>query len=347
MGNVLSQSIKVNNSNVKNRILLPPLVCFNWADNDGFETYDRAEHYGKRAAGGTGLIVIEATAVSKEGRLCDTELGLWKDEHIPQFAKMAEACRKENSLAIVQIVHAGMKSVGDKVFSASADLVDNKECFEMTLEQIEEVKAAFVNAAIRAQKAGLDGVEIHGAHGYLLNQFTSKVTNKRSDIYGDSLESRFRLSLEITKAIREATGDDFIIGYRFGVNDPTFKEDIQLAKELEIAGVDLLNVSAGIGFEGMEVPSDYPFSIITYMGTEIYKHVNIPVACVGNIREPKDAIYLVENNMIDMVAVGRGILADPNWGNKAMAGDEVNRCYHCKPRCKYSQDGTKCPWFNK
>lgn len=347
MGNVLNQSIKVNKVNIKNRILMPPLVCFNWADNDGFETYDRAVHYGKRAAGGTGLVVIEATAISKEGRLCDTELGLWKDEHIPQFSKIAEACRKENSVALVQIVHAGMKSVEENVLSASSHQLDNKKCFEMTLEQIEIVKRDFVDTSIRAQKAGLDGVEIHGAHGYLLNQFTSKETNKRSDIYGGSLENRFRLSLEVTKAIREATGDDFIIGYRFGVNDPTFEEDIILARELEKAGVNLLNVSAGIGFDHMKAPSDYPFSLITYMGTEIYKHVDIPVVCVGNIRDPKDAEHLISNNMIDIVAVGRGILADPNWGNKAIAGQKVNRCYHCKPRCKYGQEGTKCPWFKK
>jgi len=347
MSSSIGKSIQINKHIIKNRIIMPPLVCFNWANDDGFETSDRGVHYGKRAQGGTGLIIVEATAISKEGRLCDTELGLWKDDHIPQFERIAKSCHDEGAKVIVQLVHAGMSSVGTTVYSSSSTEVKNKECLEMSLEDIKKVKEDFRAAAIRAKKAGLDGVEIHGAHGYLLSQFTSEKVNKRSDMYGGSLDNRLRLSIEIIEEVRKVTGDDFIICYRFGVNDPTLEEDKYFAKKLETLGVDILNVSSGIGGNKIEVPEDYPFSFITYMGTEIYKEVNIPVACVFGIKEPNQAEYLLEKEMIDMVAVGKGLLADPQWTSKAIAGEAVNICYNCAPRCKYSVDGTQCPWYNK
>ncbi|MBM7614946.1 NADH:flavin oxidoreductase [Alkaliphilus hydrothermalis] len=349
MTSVIDRSIMINKKKVKNRILMPPLVCFNWGNEEGFETVDRAEHYALRAKGGTGLMVVEATAISREGRITDTGIGLWRDEHIPQFERMAHACHQEDSVVIVQLVHAGMKAVGTPVYSSSAVEVENKQCLELSLEHIERIKAEFIEAALRAQKAGLDGVEIHGAHGYLLSQFTSKQVNARNDQYGGSLDNRLRLSLEIVEGVRKATGDDFIICYRFGVNDPTLEEDKYFAKKLEALGVDILNVSAGIGANSKNLvpPEDYPYSFITYMGTEIFKQVDIPVACVFGIKEPKQAEYLLENEMIDMVAVGKGLLADPNWTNKAIKGEGVNICYNCAPWCKYGKDGKTCPWYGK
>ncbi len=343
----INRSIKINQHNVKNRIIMPPLVCFNWADDEGFETVNRGDHYGKRAKGGTGLIIVEATAIAKEGRIIDTMLGLWKDEHVPQFQKIAKNCHDEETVVIVQLVHAGMKSVGSPVYSSTAVEMEDKVCLEMSIADIEKVKEDFVSAAVRAKEAGIDGVEIHGAHGYLLSQFTSKEVNKRTDLYGGSLENRLRLPMEIVKEVRIATGDDFIICYRFGVNDPTLEEDKYFAKKLEELGVDLLNVSAGIGGNNIAVPEDFPFANITYMGTALHNEVDIPVACVFGIKEPHQAEYLLNNDMIDMVAVGRGLLADPEWVNKATKNVKVNICYHCLPRCKYSVDGNTCPWVCK
>lgn len=120
MSNIINRSIDVNKYKTKNRIIMPPMLCFNWADNDGLEIIDRAEHYGKRAKGGTGMIIVEAAAISKDGRICDTELGIWKDEHIPQFERIAESCHDEDSVVIVQLVHAGKESVGKTVYSSSA-----------------------------------------------------------------------------------------------------------------------------------------------------------------------------------------------------------------------------------
>lgn len=340
---VIDNSIQINTSRVKNRIIMPALLCFNWADEDGFETISRSEHYGKRAKGGTGLIIIEASAISMEGRITNTELGIWKDAHIQQFKKIANTCHKEGSLAIVQIVHAGMNATGYSVYSSSKVNISNKECKEMSIDKIMEIKRSFVSSAIRAKNAGLDGIEIHGAHGYLLNQFTSKEINRRSDQYGGSLDNRLRLPLEIINEIRHATGNQFILSYRIGVNDSSLLEDKYFAKKLEQNGINLLNVSGGIGSENIIAPEDFPFSKITYMGTQLHKEVTIPVACVFGIREPFQAEYLLKNDLIDMVAVGRGLLADPHWTNKAIHGDQVNICYNCLPKCKFTSDGRLCP----
>lgn len=342
MSNIINRSIDINKYKIKNRIIMPPMLCFNWADNDGFEIINRAEHYGKRAKGGTSMIIVEAAAISKDGRICDTELGIWKDEHIPQFEKIAKSCHDEGAVVIIQIVHAGKKAVEKIVYSSSADVVGDKECLEMSIERIEKVKKDYVSAALRAKKAGLDGVEIHGAHGYLLSQFTSKEVNKRTDIYGGSLDNRLRLSMEIFQEIREAVGEDFIICYRLGVNDPSMEEDKYFAKKLEKLGVDILNVSSGI-----VVQEEFQLSDITHMGIAIHKEVHVPVACVCGIREPKQAQYLLQNNLIDMVAVGRGLLADPDWTKKAINNENINYCYHCKPSCKYTVDGRTCPRYNK
>lgn len=341
----ISDSIVINKTIVKNRIMMPPLVCFGWGDNEGFETKSRSIHYGEKAKGGTGIIVVEASGISDLARIYRGEIGLYKDEHIHQFTQIAREVHKHDSIVLVQLVHAGREAYPSIVYSASKGRHKEKEVKSMSLDKIDEVIEDFVNASIRAHKAGLDGVEIHGAHGYLLSQFTSSVTNQREDKYGSSLDNRIRLPLEIVKKVRAATSEDFIIGYRLGVNDPSFKEDIYFAKELEKAGVDIFNVSSGIGVKDLLAPSDYPYSNITYMGNVIHDHIDTPVAVVNGIRHEKDASHIIASDFADFVAIGRGILADSNWVNKAINNEIINICYHCKPRCKYSTNGEQCPWY--
>ena len=331
----IEDEVRIRNSQIKNRIVMPPMVCFNWADTSGFETVSRAQYYGNRAQGETGLIVIEATSISPEGRITDTELGLWSDEHIEQFKRIAEACHTHGSKVIVQLVHAGSKAI--KPFEAGSK--DN-----LTLQSI---KDDFIAASLRAEKAGLDGVEIHGAHGYLLNQLTSPETNVRTDVYGGSIENRLRLSTSIVTELRHKANEDFIIGYRYGVNDPTFETDIVMAKELERAGVDFLNVSAGIGFKSLEAPKDFPFSSITYMGVYLQEHLTIPCACVFGVRKPEQAKWLIENTGVAMVAIGKGLLSDPFWAHKAFADEPVDVCLECSGGCKFRYDGRTCPWALK
>lgn len=341
---MLNQKIQIKGKTIKNRLLMPPLVCFNWADDKGYERVNRAKHYGLRAKGGAGIIVIEAAAISPVGRITSTELGIWEDGHIEQFKRIANACHLEDSLALVQIVHAGRQAFQPPLFSASRGLKADTPYEALTLEQIDEIINHFVQAAIRAEKAGLDGVEIHGAHGYLLNQFTAAESNLRNDLYGGSFEKRIQLSIDIVRAIKAKVSQDFIIGYRFGVNDPTLNEDIAFAKKLEQEGVDLLNVSAGIGFKGIETPKSFKHSPITYMGVAIQPHVKIPVACVFGIKKPDQAYDLVENEGVALVAVGKGFLADPQWGNKALSRQAVNVCADCAGGCRFRYDGFDCPW---
>lgn len=337
----ISQPLYINKSKCKNRIVMPPLVCFNWADDKGYETVDRALHYGQRSA--TGLIVLEATAISPEGRLCDSQLGLWEDGHIAQFERMADACHDDQALVIVQLVHAGFKGITETLYSASADTLEGKKVKALTLDQIETIKNDFVKAALRAHQAGLDGVEIHGAHTYLLNQFTSAKTNHRCDQYGGNLENRHRLPIEIVEAVRSATSENFIIGYRFGVNDETFQEDIALIKALDQSSVDFFDVSIGFASTNVQVPEGFKYHPITYMGIKLQEYTNKPVACVYGIKDPLDAENILKDYKVAMVAVGKGLLADPLWTKKALLSENVDLCIDCQPRCKFGIDGHKCP----
>lgn len=324
----ISDKIVIKNKIIKNRIVMPAMICNNWGDRDGFQTVDRSEHYAQRAKGGTGLIVVEASAVSKDSKIEQTAIGIWKDEHINQYRQIAESCHKYGTTVLVQIAHSGYKS-----------------CNNLTIKEIKSIKQDFVDAAIRADKAGMDGVEIHGAHGFLLNQFTSPTVNNRDDKYGQDIDSRFRLSIEILKEIVKYTSKDFVICYRLGINDITFAEDRILAKMLENAGADILSISFGIGVDDFAPPESYPLSGITYMGTAIKSSVSIPVISVNNILIPSEAKWLINNNYTDFVAVGRGLLADPDWANKALYGGEVEKCFHCKSWCKYGNNGHKCPRY--
>lgn len=339
----LNDSLKINKKICKNRLLMPPLVCANWGDAEGYETVSRAEHYALRAKG-TGLIIIEATAISKAGRLSSTELGLWEDGQIKQFEDIAAACHQHKSLVLVQLVHAGFQAVTDVVYSASADTKEGKKVKALSLEEIHIIKEDFVKAAVRAYKAGLDGVEIHGAHTYLLNQFTALSINHRTDQYGGTLEKRCQLPLEIVHAVRQATSEDFILAYRFGVNDESFKEDIYLLEALDKAGVDFFDVSIGFSTTNIEMPEDFEESPITYMGVKLSQYTQKPLACVYGIRKGEQAKRLVEKYHVPMVAVGKGLLADPQWSEKVLNDLPVDVCYNCQPKCKYGIDGHTCPY---
>jgi len=341
----LNDCIKINNKVSQTRIVMPPLVCFNWADQRGYETVSRAHHYGIRSKD-TGLIVIEATAVSAQGRFADTMLGIWEDGHIDQFKKTAEACHKQGALAILQVVHGGYHSIHTPYSASEYDFRDT-QARELSLDQIKKVKDDFVSAAVRAHKAGLDGVEIHGAHTYLLNQFTSNRVNKRKDHYGGSLENRCRLSLEIVEAVRQATSPDFIIGYRFGCNDESFEEDIYLLQALDRAGVDFFNVSSGFISKDISMPKDFPYHFITYLGVHLKDYTSKPLACVFGIKNPDTARDLIETYGVPMVAVGKNMLADPLWATRAVHKEPVDICYNCQPRCHYGSHGDKCPYYNR
>lgn len=348
MKNRLFLPITIKGNNIRNRSVMPPMVCFGKAGKDGFVTDKHISHYEARARGGTGLIIVEATSVQRDGRLSDDQLGIWSDEHIPGLKKITNACHKNGAIINLQIHHAGLKaplSVTENPVAPSK--LHDKPSRELTIKEIKTIEDDFIKAAIRAKKAGFDGIELHGAHGYLLNQFASEVTNFRTDEYGGDLNKRIKLSLDIISGIRRELGqEDFIIGYRMGGNEPTIKEGIKIAKLLEEAGVDLLHVSSGISSPDIplpKTPKSFPFNWIVYCGTEIKKNVSIPVIVVNGIRTIDQAALIIENRLADFVAIGHGHLVDSAWTNKAMNKLETVTCLECKPNCHWFEDGDLCP----
>jgi len=330
---------------------MPPMVCFGKAGNDGFVTEKHIEHYEKRARGGTGLIIVEATCIQKDARLSPDQLGIWSDEHIEGLSKIAEVCHKHGATVMIQLHHAGLKTHPKVSSIPSAPWKpDNKEEVHILSEEdIAIIRNNFIEGARRAKKAGFDGVELHGAHGYLLNQFTSPVINRRIDSYGGTLENRTRLSRDIIKTIQEELSREFIVGYRMGGNDPTLEDSVKIARILEEAGADIIHISTGIPYDDWtppEVPKNFPLNWIVYSGIQIKKHVSIPVIVVNGIRTPEHAAWLVENKLADFTAVGRGILADPFWAEKAITKSEILPCLQCS-KCFWFTNGDLCPQQRK
>lgn len=348
MKNRLFLPITIKGKNIRNRVVMPPMVCFGKAGEDGMVTQDHILHYEARAKGGTGLIIVEAAAIAPEGRLSHDQLGIWSHEHIPGLRRIAQVCHEHGAVVMIQIHHAGLKATSEVTKMPVAPSVDeDKPSRELTLDEMDIIKRDFLEAALRAKEAGFDGIELHGAHGYLLNQFASRVTNRRTDEYGGDLVKCMRFPLEIIGDIRRELGqEDFIIGYRMGGNEPTLKDGIKIAKLLEEAGVDLLHVSAGIADPQIplpEPPMSFPFNWIVYCGTEIKKSVSIPVIVVNGIRTAEQAALIIENRLADFVAIGKGQLVDPAWTNKALNKLEATECLECQPRCHWYEDGDFCP----
>ncbi|HYE84077.1 MAG TPA: NADH:flavin oxidoreductase [Clostridia bacterium] len=338
----------LKNHKIKNRVVLPPMVCFGWTDESGFVSDRHVKHYEKIAESGTGLMIVEATCINKDGRLSDTQLGIWSDEHVEGLNKIAAACHKHGAVVLIQIHHAGFmtpKTVAALSVAPSDTVSDKFNARALTIPELKAIQQDFIMAAQRAEKAGFDGIELHGAHSYLINQFMSPVANRRTDEYGTDFSGRSRFAVEIIKGIKEVVGKDFIIDYRMGGNEPLLEEGIEVAKVLEKAGVDMLHVSSGIRSEVTPVaPDGFPYHWIVYNGTEIKKQVNVPVIVVFDIRTPERAAYLVDNGMSDFVAIGKSQLADHNWTRHAMEQVSVISCLKC-PKCAWYWDGEKCPRY--
>lgn len=342
----IQSPILINGISIKNRVALPPIVNFGWSNSDGKVSSKHIAHYERIAKGGAGLIIVEATSVNPTGRIFSYQLGIWDDYHIEGLCKIAKSVHKHGAKVIIQLHHAGLttrKSVADKAYGPSVD-PENERSVELTREQIDELVNSFVIAAQRAHLAGYDGIELHGAHGYLLNQFASSAINHRTDEYGGNYENRLRFAHKIISGIREVTPPSFIIGYRMAGCSPTLNDGIEIAKLLQAYGVHYLHVSHG-GERGISptVPNGFSFNHVVYMGTEVKKYVNIPVMVVNQIKSPERANMLLSNGLADMIAIGRDMLTDPDWVTKAKTGEPINLCIDCQPRCKRYTNPESCP----
>lgn len=340
----LFQSFNIKNLTIQNRIAVPPMVMYHWSDDTGIVSKKHIAHYEAIAKGGVGLIIQEATCVNKQGRLADSQLGIWEDAHIDGLRKITDAVHQHHVPIFVQLHHAGVMGISDPNVCPS-----NYECVfrdqlkkgrELTIHEIKALQKDFIEAGIRAYQAGYDGVEIHACHSYLISQFLNAKVNRRTDIYGIEKE---RFATEIIDGIRRQTPSDFIIGMRLGGFEPTLEDGIFYAKKFNELEIDFFDISYGFAEESEPfAPKDYPFKDIIYAAEQIKKEVTIPVFAVNQITSKELAENILCSTLVDMVDIGRGTLVNYNWANSAKAGKDTGTCFHCKV-CMWRVDPAKCP----
>jgi len=299
----------------------------NKADDHGYVTDTLVDHYTRHAAGGPGMVAAEHAYVTLTGRVDRHQLGIWSDDHVAGLARIADAIHEGGAAAVIQITHAGARSpreaTGATAVSPSGVVVpgDKEEPRPMGIEEIEAIPELFAAAARRARAARFDGVEVHGAHGYLLDQFMPPYTNHRDDAYGGDLQGRLRLIRETLEAVRRELGHGLLM-YRLGADDApvsgiTPADAAAIGAHLEDWGVDLIDCSGGLC--GSRPTDRTEPGYFVEAGAAVKRAVAIPVAAVGGITAPAYADDLVRHGVLDAVCVGRAQLKNPSWAREALA----------------------------
>jgi len=318
-------------------------------------TKDLIAYYAERAKGGVGTIIVEYAYIDEfESRAAISQLGVQSDHHITGLNELAEAIQSYGARAVLQIAHGGRQTDPSKMGMTpaapsaipdpllSSTLGTPNWVRELSQEEIQEIIDSFADAARRTKMAGFDGVELHGAHGYLLCQFLSPFSNHRNDMYGGDLEGRARMPLETVDRVRSTVGKDYPLLYRLSADEfvrggLTLEETVRFAQMLEEAGVNCIDVSCGnyASIHRLVPPIYFNHGYFTYLAEEIKKAVSIPVIAVGAIAEPEHANWLIEQGKADYVAMGRALIADPHLPNKARGGklDEIRPCIRCNEGC--------------
>jgi 2,4-dienoyl-CoA reductase-like NADH-dependent reductase (Old Yellow Enzyme family) len=344
----LFNPLKIKSIEFKNRIWVSPMCQY--SSSNGHPTDWHFVHLGSRAVGGAGLVMVEATAVSPEGRISPDDSGIWSDDHIASFKRLTDFIKERDSVAGIQIAHAGRKAstavpwAGNKVLGESEggwqtvapSPIPFKEGdpapHEMDQNDIAKVISDFENAAERALKAGFQVLEIHMAHGYLMHEFLSPVSNQRQDQYGGSLENRMRLPLEIASAVRKKWPADLPLFVRISATDwaegPAelnevngkpehepkswkLSESVILSQKLKEAGIDLIDCSSGGNLPTAQIPMGPGYQVP--FAEAIRKEVNIMTAAVGMITEPVQAETILQQQQADAVFLAREFLRNPYW----------------------------------
>lgn len=332
----LLEPIRIGDIVLKNRIAMSPMIS-NLGTPEGYPSDAHIAYLAERAKGGVGLIITEYTYVNHvDARGSVNELGMDSDELTPKFMRLTELIHALGSKIFVQLVHVGRKTRKDIIWGnkpiAPSPIPIMGEVREMTKEDIERVKNDFIDASIRAKRAGFDGIELHGAHGYLLAQFLSPATNKRNDEYKDGV----RFIEEILKGIKEKA--KITVGIRISVtefdNDGLTPEIVaEIGKKLEKAGIDYIHLSAGRdGPLGSSMPYYYKRLAFLEEAKVVRDAVNIPIFLVGSVITPVDAIKARE--IADVVVLGRQLLADPYWLEKAKRDLPIRPCIRCNQTCR-------------
>ncbi|MCM3496832.1 NADH:flavin oxidoreductase/NADH oxidase [Paenibacillus sp. FSL K6-1566] len=310
---------------LKNRIVMPPMCQYSVTNKDGIATDWHYLHYVSRAVGGTGLVIVEMTDVEPDGRISDYDLGLWSDEQIAPLARIVDGIHQHGAKAAIQIAHAGRKAEDAQTpVAPSAIPFDNnsKTPRALTTEEVQEMVEKFRLAVRRAVQAGFDAIELHGAHGYLIHQFHSPLTNTRTDAYGQDLT---RFGVEVIQAAKSEMPDDMPLIMRISAREYVdggygIEESIAFSKAYHAAGVDMFHISAG--GEGPIAAEGRPGTHAAYqvpLARQIKEALGVPVIAVGRLDEPALANAVIGNEEADLVAVGRGMLRNPYWALEAAA----------------------------
>ncbi len=302
--------------------MMAPMCMFS-AGPDGKVTDWHYVHYSTRAAGGTGLIILEATGVEPRGRITVNDLGIWSDDHIEGLKKIVDSCHSLGAKVGIQLAHAGRKSATTEEAIIAPSAIpfsdDYKTPVAMEEKDIEAVIKAFAEGARRAHEAGFDVIELHGAHGYLLNEFLSPLTNKRADQYGGTLENRARFLKDVLGAVRREWPLEKPIILRVSAEDyveeGNHPEDLaQIINMVKDLGIEAINVSSGAVVDA--VPTVYPGYQLA-MATHIKEQTQLPVIGGGLITTPELGEEAIRNGKLDMIFLGRELLRNPYWPMEA------------------------------
>ncbi|MDY4388696.1 NADH:flavin oxidoreductase/NADH oxidase [Pectobacterium aroidearum] len=329
----LFQEYGIKSLTLKNRIVVPPMCTY--SSENGLADDFHISHYGSLGRGGAALVIVEATAVSPEGRITPSCLGIWNDAQAKKLEQVASAIKSGGAIPGIQLGHAGRKASANEPWNGDEHIVAGNEKawdtiapsavpfgehlsripLEMTTADIRRVQNDFKDAALRARNAGFEWLELHFAHGYLAQSFFSVHSNKRSDEYGIDFEGRSRFLLETVALVREVWPEQYPLTIRFGVleydgnDEATLQESVKLITLLKDKGLDLLDVSVGFTVPGMNVPWGKAF--LVEVARQMRNAAKIPVASAWGLGDPEAANDAVASGAMDLVMIGRGFLANP------------------------------------
>ena len=330
MSSKLFEKYKIRGVEFRNRLWVSPMCQY--SSEDGMPTDWHLVHLGSRAVGGAGLVIMEATAVSPEGRISPSDAGIWSDAHCDAYQKITKFIKEQGAVPGIQIAHAGRKAStaepwnGGKIVdegyggwetlapSAIAFADDYTMPCEMSKDDIERAREDFVAAARRAVEAGFEVIEIHAAHGYLLHEFLSPLSNKRTDEYGGSLENRLRFPLDIAQKVRAAVPENLPVFVRISATDWTdggweLEQSIEFCRVLKDIGVDLIDVSTGGNVLGAKIPVAPGYQV--YFAAEIRRRLGIATGAVGMITGAAQSEIILQNGEADAILIAREFLRDP------------------------------------
>ncbi|MFJ3045957.1 NADH:flavin oxidoreductase/NADH oxidase [Herbaspirillum chlorophenolicum] len=331
----LFQPFKLKDVTLRNRIAVPPMCQYMAIDGRANDWH--LSHYASIARGGAGLVIVEATAVSPEGRITPACTGIWSDDLAQAFVPVVQAIKAAGSVPGIQIGHAGRKASANLPWEGDDHIAEGdprgwatigasaiaygkglpKVPKAMTIDDIARVRQDFVDAAIRARDVGFEWLELHFAHGYLAQSFFSPHANQRDDIYGGSVENRARFLLETLRAVRQVWPENLPLTVRFGVieydgrNEQTLLESIGLVREFKAAGMDMISVTIGFTIPETNIPWGPAF--LGPVAERVRREADVPVSSAWGFGTPEIAERVVKEQQLDLVMVGRGHLVNPHW----------------------------------